>query len=284
MRQAKRNSFHNYFKVPKQSFLSLCLCCICPMGAALIENAAANWVGHLAGVLPLVSPPPPCPCSLSALSRCLDKSLDSTYLSRLIGQTGRQTKRSCARFKIDRSIESSTPLSSGSPRLACRICILWQLQLGSSCNNICSFNLTSAAIATQSRTWKTSDDKRRVVNKNCAERETEWDREEGEGVSLQTSTGYRVYDGCWQPSNLLQAAQDKSNSRHKRRLDSLRSSELRLPDFDSSSDSEGKRMRNDCYYFNIIYKMHVLHTTYRVYATVVSPASAGTVALGCENG
>lgn len=42
MRQAKRNSFHNYFKVPKQSFLSLCLCCICPMGAALIENAAAN--------------------------------------------------------------------------------------------------------------------------------------------------------------------------------------------------------------------------------------------------
>lgn len=25
MRQAKRNSFHNYFIVPKQSFLSLCL-------------------------------------------------------------------------------------------------------------------------------------------------------------------------------------------------------------------------------------------------------------------
>lgn len=114
----------------------------------------------------------------------------------------------------------------------------------------------------------------------CRER----DGEEGEGVLLQTSTGYRVYDGCWQPSNLLQAAQDKSNSRHKRRLDSLRSSGLRLPDSDSSSDSEWKRMRNDCYYFNIIYKMHVLHSTYRVYATVVSPACAGTVALGCENG
>lgn len=128
-------------------------------------------------------PSPPFSSCLSALSRCLDKSLDSTYLSRLIGQTGRQTKRSCARFKIDRSIESSTPLSSGSPRLACRICILWQLQLGSSCNNICSFNLTSAAIATQSRTWKTSDDKRRVVNKNCAERDRVGQRGGGRGLA-----------------------------------------------------------------------------------------------------
>lgn len=89
-----------------------------------------------------------------------------------------------------------------------------------------------------------------------------------------------MYDGCWQPSNLLQAAQDKSKSRHKRRVDRR---ELRLPDSDSELDSEWKRMRNDCYYFNIIYKMHVLHTTYRVYATVVCPASVGTVALGCEN-
>lgn len=153
-------------------------------------------------------------------------SRQASRLGRLIGSAYRSNvanKTLLASLKVDRSIDRYTQSTLHSDSsFFSYICI-------------CSFNL-AAAIATQ----KIEHEKRATLTTattnygQLGSTSRKWAREGGMG----RLAGKQVI--CYEQHKTKEA------------------------DTDLNSDCVSKlqRMRSGCYYFNIIYKMHVLHTTY----------------------